>query len=53
MGRLILILLAVFALFVVVSLVVSALHFLFMVAIVALIVAGLVWVGGMLRRSHD
>lgn len=53
MGRLILILLAVFALFVVVSLVVSALHFLFMVAIVALIVAGLFWLGGLLRRSHD
>ena len=45
MGRLILILLAVFAVFMVISLVISALHFLFWVAIVALIVAGLLLAG--------
>jgi hypothetical protein len=35
------------------SLVISALHFLFLIAMVALIVAGLFWLGGMMRRTRD
>jgi uncharacterized membrane protein YccC len=51
MGRLILILLAVLALFVVISMVISALHFLFWVALVALILVG-VFRLGVMRRSR-
>lgn len=49
MGRLILILVAALAVFMVISLVVSALHFLFWVALVALVVVGVFKLGGMLR----
>ena len=51
MGRLILILLAVLALFMVISVVISALHFLFWVALVALILVGVFRLGGLMRRS--
>ncbi len=51
MGRLILILLAVLALFVVISMVISALHFLFWVALIALILVGAFRLGGVMRRS--
>ncbi len=51
MGRLILILLAVLALFVVISMVISALHFLFWVALIALILVGVLRLGGVMRRS--
>jgi len=51
MGRLILILLAVLALFVVVSMVISALHFLFWIALIALILVGVFRLGGVMRRS--
>jgi hypothetical protein len=51
MGRLILILLAVLALFVVISMVISALHFLFWVALIALVLVGVFRVGGVMRRS--
>jgi hypothetical protein len=51
MGRLILILLAVLALFLVVSVVISALHFLFWVALVALILVGVFRLGSVMRRS--
>ena len=52
MGRLILILLAVLALFMVISVVISALHFLFWVALVALILVGVFRLGGVMRRSN-
>ena len=53
MGRLILIVLAVIAAFMILSAVISALHFLFWFAVVALIVfAGLRLVGGARRRSR-
>jgi hypothetical protein len=51
MGRLILILLAVLAFFMVISVVISALHFLFWVALVALILVGVFRLGGVMRRS--
>ena len=51
MGRLILILLAVLALFVVISMVISALHFLFWIALVALILVGVFRLGSVMRRS--
>jgi hypothetical protein len=51
MGRLILILLAVLALFVVISMVISALHFLFWIALIALILVGVFRLGGLMRRS--
>jgi len=51
MGRLILILLAVLALFVVISMVISALHFLFWVAVIALILVGVFRLGSVMRRS--
>jgi len=51
MGRLILILLAVLALFVVISMVISALHFLFWVAVIALVLVGVFRLGGLMRRS--
>jgi hypothetical protein len=54
MGRLILIILGVLVAFMVISLVISALHFLFWIAIVALIVLGVVRLGGVMRRhSHQ
>jgi uncharacterized integral membrane protein len=52
MGRLILILLAVLAIFVVISMVISALHFLFWVALIALILVGVFRLGGVMRRSN-
>jgi hypothetical protein len=51
MGRLILILLAVLAFFLVISIVISALHFLFWVALIALILVGVFRLGGVMRRS--
>lgn len=51
MGRLILILLAVLALFVVISMVISALHFLFWVALIALVLVGVFRLGSVMRRS--
>lgn len=51
MGRLILILLAALFVFFLVSIVISALHFLFWVAIVALLIVGALHLGGMMRRS--
>jgi hypothetical protein len=51
MGRLILILLAVLVVFLLVSAVISALHFLFWIAVVALLVLGAVRLAG-LMRSH-
>jgi hypothetical protein len=54
MGRLILIILGVLVAFMAISLVISALHFLFWIAIVALIVLGVVRLGGVMRRhSHQ
>jgi hypothetical protein len=54
MGRLILIILGVLVAFMAISLVISALHFLFWIAIVALIVLGVVRLGGAMRRhSHQ
>jgi hypothetical protein len=54
MGRLILIILGVLIAFMAISLVISALHFLFWIAIVALIVLGVVRLGGVMRRhSHQ
>ena len=50
MGRLILIILGVLVAFMVISLVISALHFLFWIAIVALIVLGVVRLSGVMRR---
>ncbi len=52
MGKLLLILLAVFAAFLVVSLVISALHFLFVVALVALVVVGVLRLTGSARRRR-
>jgi hypothetical protein len=53
MGTLILIVLAVIGLFMVLSLVISALHFLFWVAVVALLIfAGLRLAAGARRRSR-
>jgi len=51
MGRLILILLAVLAVILVVSMVISALHFLFWVGAIALVLVGVFWLGGLMRRS--
>lgn len=52
MGKLILIVLAAIALFMILSAVISALHFLFWIAVVALLVfAGLRLVGGVRRRA--
>jgi hypothetical protein len=54
MGMLIVIVLAAIALFFILSAVISALHFLFWVAVVALLVfAGLRLAGGMRRRSRQ
>jgi hypothetical protein len=54
MGRLILIILGVLVAFMAISLVISALHFLFWIAIVALVVLGVVRLGGAMRRhSHQ
>jgi hypothetical protein len=54
MGRLILIILGVLVAFMAISLVISALHFLFWIAVVALIVLGVVRLGGVMRRhSHQ
>ena len=50
MGRLILILLAALFVFFLVSIVISALHFLFWVAIVALLVVGALHLSGSMRR---
>jgi Flp pilus assembly protein TadB len=53
MGRLLLILLAAFAVFMLISLVISALHFLFWVALVVVIVLGALRLSsGMRRRSR-
>ena len=52
MGRLILILLAVLALFVVISMVVAAVKGLFFVALIALVLVGVFWLGGVMRRSR-
>ena len=53
MGRLILIILGVLVAVMAVSLVVSALHFLFWIAILAVILLGVVRLGGAMRRhSH-
>jgi hypothetical protein len=53
MGMLILLVLAAIALFIILSAVISALHFLFWIAVVALLVfAGLRLVGGARRRSR-
>ncbi|HWG63263.1 MAG TPA: hypothetical protein VG253_16320 [Streptosporangiaceae bacterium] len=53
MGRIFLILLAAFAVFLVVSVVISALHFLFWIAIVGLLLMGALRLGGTMRRgSH-
>lgn len=51
MGRLILILLAVLVVFLLISAVISALHLLFWIAVVALLVLGAVRLAG-LMRSH-
>ena len=54
MARLILIILGVLVALMVVSLMISALHFLFWVAIVAVIVVGVLRLGGAMRRhSHQ
>jgi hypothetical protein len=52
MGRLILILLAALAVFMVISLVISALHFLFWVAVVVLVIVGLMRLSGSLRQRR-
>lgn len=53
MGRLILIILGVLVAVMAVSLVVSALHFLFWIAILAVILLGVLRLGGAMRRhSH-
>jgi hypothetical protein len=52
MGKLLLVLLAVLAAFLVVSLVISALHFLFVVALVTLIVVGALRLTGSVRRRR-
>ena len=51
MGKLILILLAAIVLFMIVSAVISALHFLFMVAVIVAVIFGAVWLFGVGRRS--
>lgn len=51
MGRLILILLAALVVFMLISAVISALHFLFWIAVVVLLVLGAVRLAGLLR-SH-
>ena len=51
MGKLILFLLAAIVLFMIVSAVISALHFLFWVALVALILVGVFRLGAVMRRS--
>lgn len=50
MGRLILILVAAIFVVMLVSLVISALHFLFWIALLAVIVAGALRLGGAMRR---
>jgi len=50
MGRLILIIVGVLVAVMAISLVISALHFLFWIAIVALIVLGVVRLSGVMRR---
>ncbi len=52
MGKLLLILLAVFAAFLVISLLISALHFLFVVALVALVGVGALRLTGSVRRRR-
>jgi hypothetical protein len=52
MGRLILILLAILVAFMVISLVISALHFLFWVALAVLVVVGVMRLTGA-RRSRE
>ncbi len=52
MGLLILILLAALAVFLVMSLVISALHFLFWVAVVALVIVGVLRLSGSLRQRR-
>jgi Flp pilus assembly protein TadB len=52
MGKLLLVLLAVFAAFLVVSLVISALHFLFVVALVTLVVVGALRLTSSVRRRR-
>ncbi len=51
MGRLILILILALAVFMLVSAVISALHFLFWVAVVALAGVAVLRIGGSMRRS--
>jgi hypothetical protein len=53
MGKLLLVLVAVFAAFLVISLVISALHFLFVVALVALVVVGALRLTGGMRRRRS
>ncbi len=54
MGKLLLVVLAVIAAFMVLSIVISALHFIFWVAVVALIVVvGMRLTGGARRRSRQ
>jgi hypothetical protein len=50
MGRLILILLAALVVVMVASLVISALHFLFWVAVLAVVLVGVLRLGGTMRR---
>ena len=50
MGQLILILLAALVIFMVVSIVISALHFLFWVALLAVIIVGVLRLGGAMGR---
>jgi hypothetical protein len=51
MGKLILFLLAAVVLFIFVSAMISALHFLFMVAVIVAVIFGAVWLFGVGRRS--
>jgi hypothetical protein len=51
MGRFILILLAALAVFMIVSVVISALHFLLWFAVVALVIVGALRLSSLLRRS--
>lgn len=51
MGKLLLILLAAFAVFMLISLVISALHFLFWIALVVLVVFGALRLTSVLRHS--
>ncbi len=50
MGRLILILLAALVVFMLISALLSALHFLFWVAVVAVVLVGVLRLGGVMRR---